>query len=97
VSCYLANPNWKLALINTAKPTFRFDAPYLYMLIGLVGTTIAPWMQFYLQSAVVEKGIGPKDYFHSRLDVVIGCIMTDAVALFIFLACAVTIFATGPK
>jgi NRAMP (natural resistance-associated macrophage protein)-like metal ion transporter len=97
LSCYLANPNWKLALINTARPTFRFDAPYLYMVIGLVGTTIAPWMQFYLQSAVVEKGVRLKDYFHSRLDVVIGCIFTDVVAFFIILACAVTIFAAGPS
>ena len=97
LSCYLANPNWKLALLNTVKPSFHFEAPYLYMLIGLVGTTIAPWMQFYLQSAVVEKGIRPKDYFHSRLDVIVGCIMTDVVAFFIILACAVTIFATGPR
>ena len=97
LSCYLAHPGWKLALINTLRPSFRFDSPYLYMLIGLVGTTIAPWMQFYLQSAVVEKGISTKEYFHSRLDVVIGCIMTDVVAFFIILACAVTIFATGPR
>jgi len=97
LSAYLAHPSWKLALVNTVKPSFHFDAPYLYMLIGLVGTTIAPWMQFYLQSAVVEKGISPKDYFHSRLDVIVGCILTDVVAFFIILACAVTIFATGPR
>ena len=97
LSCYLANPSWRLALVNTLKPSFRFDAPYLYMLIGLVGTTIAPWMQFYLQSAVVEKGIKPKDYFHSRLDVIVGCILTDVVAFFIILACAATIFAASPR
>ena len=97
LSAYLAHPNWKLALASTIKPSFRFDTPYLYMLIGLVGTTIAPWMQFYLQSAVVEKGIGPKEYSHSRLDVVIGCILTDVVAFFIILACAVTIYATGAR
>jgi len=98
LSAYLAHPNWKEAFVNTIKPAaFHVDSAYLYMIIGLVGTTIAPWMQFYLQSAVVEKGIRPKDYFHSRLDVVVGCILTDVVAFFIILACAVTIFAAGPR
>ncbi len=62
------------------------------MLIGVVGTTIAPWMQFYLQSSIVEKGIGVKDYKYSRLDVVIGCFATDIVAWFIIVACAATLF-----
>jgi Mn2+/Fe2+ NRAMP family transporter len=65
------------------------------MLIGLVGTTIAPWMQFYLQSAVVEKGIKVKDYRLSRWDVIVGCIMTDVVAFFIIAACAATIYVAG--
>jgi Mn2+/Fe2+ NRAMP family transporter len=67
------------------------------MLIGVVGTTIAPWMQFYLQSAVVEKGVKLKNYVHSRLDVIIGCIVTDVVAFFIIVACAATIFASGHR
>jgi Mn2+/Fe2+ NRAMP family transporter len=94
-SCFLAHPRWKEALIDTVKPSFRFDGSYLYMLIGVVGTTIAPWMQFYLQSAVVEKGVKLKNYFHSRLDVIIGCIVTDVVAFFIIVACAATIFVSG--
>jgi NRAMP (natural resistance-associated macrophage protein)-like metal ion transporter len=94
-SCFLAHPAWKEALIDTVKPSFRFEAGYLYMLIGVVGTTIAPWMQFYLQAAVVEKGVKLKNYFHSRLDVITGCIVTDVVAFFIIVACAATIFVSG--
>jgi Mn2+/Fe2+ NRAMP family transporter len=67
------------------------------MVIGLVGTTIAPWMQFYLQSAVVEKGVKIKDYIYSRMDVIVGCIMTDVVAFFIIVACAATIYMTGNR
>lgn len=65
------------------------------MTIGLVGTTIAPWMQFYLQSAVVEKGIEVRYYKQSRLDVIVGCMMTDVVAFFIIAACAATIYLGG--
>jgi Mn2+/Fe2+ NRAMP family transporter len=67
------------------------------MLIGLVGTTIAPWMQFYLQSSVVEKGIRKDRYWISRWDVVVGCVVTDVVAFFIIVACAVTLFTHGVK
>jgi Mn2+/Fe2+ NRAMP family transporter len=82
-------------LKGTVVPNVHFDAAYLYMLIGLVGTTIAPWMQFYLQSAVVEKGVKLREYRLSRLDVIAGCVMTDVVAFFIIAACAATIFVAG--
>ncbi len=95
LSCFLAHPDWLGALKSTAVPSFQLNSGYLYMLIGVVGTTIAPWMQFYLQSAVVEKGIKVKDYVHSRLDVVVGCIITDVVAFFIIVACAATIYVSG--
>jgi Mn2+/Fe2+ NRAMP family transporter len=68
---------------------------YVYMAIGVVGTTIAPWMQFYLQSSIVEKGIRVKDYAASRLDVIVGCFFTDIIAWFIVVACAATLFAHG--
>jgi len=97
VSCFMSRPDWSGALISTFKPSFHFTAPYLYMLIGLVGTTIAPWMQFYLQAAVVEKGVKLKDYFYSRMDVVVGCIITDVVAFFIIVACAATIYVSGHR
>ncbi|HUZ46521.1 MAG TPA: Nramp family divalent metal transporter [Terriglobia bacterium] len=92
VSCYLAHPAWKESMIRTVSPSLHFGHGYLYMVIGLVGTTIAPWMQFYLQSAVVEKGIKLKDYVYSRWDVIVGCVITDVVAFFIIVACAATIF-----
>ncbi|HUI44211.1 MAG TPA: Nramp family divalent metal transporter [Terriglobia bacterium] len=95
LSCFLAHPRWSDALKGTVIPRAHFDSSYLYMLIGLVGTTIAPWMQFYLQSAVVEKGIKLKEYRLSRWDVIVGCIMTDVVAFFIIAACAATIYVAG--
>ena len=97
ISGILSHPDWPKALVNTVKPSFQFGSGYLYMIIGLVGTTIAPWMQFYLQSAVVEKGVKLKEYFYSRLDVIVGCIITDVVAFFIIVACAATIYMTGHR
>src|SRR5438552_2108059 len=95
ISGYLAHPDWTTALVKTIKPSFQFNSGYLVMLLGLIGTTIAPWMQFYLQSAVVEKGIKVKNYVLSKWDVIIGCIITDVVAFFIIVACAATIYASG--
>lgn len=97
ISGFLAHPDWKMAAISTVKPTLHFDSSSLYMLIGLVGTTIAPWMQFYLQSAVVEKGTKLKNYIQSRWDVIIGCIITDVVAFFIIVACAATLYVSGHR
>jgi Mn2+/Fe2+ NRAMP family transporter len=73
-------------------PEFSWNGSYLAMLIGVVGTTIAPWMQFYLQAAVVEKGVKLSDYRLSYYDVVVGCVVTDVVALFIIVACAATLY-----
>ncbi|MGB7624339.1 MAG: Nramp family divalent metal transporter [Terriglobia bacterium] len=95
VSGFLAHPDWKVAMVSTVKPSLHFDSGSLYMIIGLVGTTIAPWMQFYLQSAVVEKGTKLKNFVQSRWDVIIGCIITDIVAFFIIVACAATIYISG--
>src|SRR5208283_1452562 len=79
------------------EPKLMLDKDYIYMLIGMVGTTIAPWMQFYLQSAVVEKGITVKEYAASRFEVIVGCIMTDVVAFFIIVACAGAIWSVRPR
>jgi Mn2+/Fe2+ NRAMP family transporter len=98
VAGVLARPDWTLALAETVKPpalaNFKEQA-YLYTTVGIVGTTIAPWMQFYLQASIVEKGVTAKQYGASRLDVIAGCIFTDIVAWFIVVACAATLFATG--
>src|SRR5947209_6741669 len=94
----LAHPFWKDATIDTFKPpdphAFR-DQAYLFMVIGVVGTTIAPWMQFYLQSSIVEKGVTRRQYRASMLDVVTGCVFTDVVAWFIIVACAATLWVHG--
>jgi len=94
----LAHPFWKDATIATLKlpalPTFR-DQAYLYMVIGVIGTTIAPWMQFYLQSSIVEKGVTRRALAASRWDVIVGCIFTDVVAWFIIVACAATLYVHG--
>ncbi len=93
----LAKPDWSLVAVETIKPSFHFNNAYIVMLIGVVGTTIAPWMQFYLQAAVVEKGVRKEEYWASRIDVIVGCIITDVVALFIIVACAATLFPVGIK
>ena len=94
----LSQPSWQQALLATVKLPDKSvwrEKSYMYMAIGIVGTTIAPWMQFYLQSSVVEKGIRVKDYSASRLDVIVGSLFTDIVAWFIVVACAATLFVHG--
>jgi len=97
VSGFLVKPDWKEAAIYSVKPVMMLDSGYIYMLIGMVGTTIAPWMQFYLQSAVVEKGVSARDYAASRVEVVVGCIMTNVIAFFIIVACAGAIYRVAPR
>jgi NRAMP (natural resistance-associated macrophage protein)-like metal ion transporter len=95
IAGFLAHPGWGEVARGTLRPTLALNGPALTMVVTLVGTTIAPWMQFYLQSAIVEKGVQVEDYPVSRLDVIIGCIVTDVVAFFIVLACGATIFKAG--
>jgi NRAMP (natural resistance-associated macrophage protein)-like metal ion transporter len=95
ITGFLAGPPWMEVARAAVVPPLRFDAPYLQMLIGLVGTTISPWMQFYQQAAVVEKGISPEHYRYAKWDVIIGCILTEIVAFFIVIACAGTLHMHG--
>jgi Mn2+/Fe2+ NRAMP family transporter len=98
VAGFLARPAWLQALEATIVPPHKemfLRQDYLYMVIGVVGTTIAPWMQFYLQASIVEKGVTRRQYNASRLDVVAGCIFTDIVAWFIIVACASTLYVHG--
>lgn len=97
ISAFFAAPPWGKIMMETVTPSFDLNSSYLMMLIGVVGTTIAPWMQFYLQSAVVEKNIKVEQYKASRMDVIIGCILTDVVAFFIIVACGATLFVHGIK
>jgi NRAMP (natural resistance-associated macrophage protein)-like metal ion transporter len=97
ISGFLVKPDWKEAALYSVKPVLFFEPGYIYMLIGMVGTTIAPWMQFYLQAAVVEKGVTAKDYKKSRIEVIVGCIMTSVIAFFIIVACAGAIYSVRPR
>lgn len=97
IAGFLAGPDWTDAIRATVWPSRQilWNKPYLYMLIGVIGTTIAPWMQFYLQASIVEKGVTARGYRASRLDVILGCVFTDVVAWFIIVACAATLYRTG--
>jgi len=97
ISGFLVKPDWKVAAIYSVRPVLLLEPAYIYMLIGMVGTTIAPWMQFYLQAAVVEKGITAKEYAESRTEVIVGCFMTAVIAFFIIVACAGAIYSVMPK
>ena len=94
-SMILAKPDWGEVALAAITPTFQTDGAYVALLIGLVGTTIAPWMQFYQQAAVVEKRIDVDELLYTRIDVVLGCLVTYVVAFSIVMACAATLHRQG--
>ncbi len=95
ISGFLAHPDWKAALDGSLLPSMPLDLAGVSMVVGIIGTTIAPWMQFYLQSSVVEKETRISSYRDLRLDVILGSIVTDVVAFFIIVACAATLWREG--
>jgi Mn2+/Fe2+ NRAMP family transporter len=97
ISGFLAKPDWAAIGAGLVKPSVAFSPGALGMVIGLVGTTIAPWMQFYLQASIVEKNIAVRDYKHCRLDVIAGSFIVTIVAGFIVLTCAATLFKAGVR
>ncbi|MEW6721495.1 MAG: Nramp family divalent metal transporter [Thermodesulfobacteriota bacterium] len=97
VAAYLASPDWGAVGRSVLVPAPRLDGTYLTLLIGIVGTTIAPWMQFYMQSAVVEKNVQVEHYGLTRIDVIFGCFVTAVVALSIIVACGATLSAQGTR
>ncbi|MBV8367132.1 MAG: Nramp family divalent metal transporter, partial [Candidatus Eremiobacteraeota bacterium] len=92
VSAFLVKPDWGDVMHQFLVPHFTPNSAYLLTAIGIIGTTISPWMQFYIQSAIVEKGIKIQDYKYSRIDVITGATFTDIIAFFIIVASAATIF-----
>ena len=92
ISAFMVHPPWGDVLRQSVIPHFQASKAYIIMIIAVIGTTISPWMQFYIQAAVVEKGVREDDYAYSRLDVVTGGIWTDVIAYFITVACAATIY-----
>jgi Mn2+/Fe2+ NRAMP family transporter len=97
ISGILVEPNWTEAARRSVQPVLMLDPAYITIVIGIVGTSIAPWMQFYLQAAVVEKGITAKQYTESRIEVIVGCIAMTVIAFFIIVACAGAIWKTSPR
>ncbi len=95
VSAILAKPDWAAVGSSIVAPRLQADSGYLIMVLGIVGTTVAPWMQFYMQSAVIEKGIKIEEYKYALWDVVVGCTATIVVAFFIMVACAATLNVQG--
>jgi NRAMP (natural resistance-associated macrophage protein)-like metal ion transporter len=95
VSAVLAKPDWLLAGKSLIVPSFQFNTPYLLTLIGLIGTTIAPWQFFYLQAGFVEKRVGPRQYPQARADVLVGSISCMVIVFFIIVCTAATLFVSG--
>lgn len=95
VSAIMGKPHWHEIGQAMIKPDIHYSKDYLAIVIGIIGTTIAPWMQFYMQSAVIEKGLKITDYKYTLWDVVIGSVITVVVAFFIIVACASTLHVNG--
>jgi Mn2+/Fe2+ NRAMP family transporter len=95
ISGFMSKPSWPDVLSSTLIPQMQWNPEFIILSIGIIGTTITPWMQFYLQSSIAEKGIRKEEYKASRLDVLIGCSITDIISFFIIVTCATTLFPYG--
>ncbi len=109
ISAFLAKPDWLISLLHLFPPHImqyvptmkqfvqvpKFDAEYAVILAALVGTTIAPWQHFYLQAAVVEKRVGPRQYPTTRNDVIVGSISCMVIVFFIIVCTAATLYVNG--
>jgi NRAMP (natural resistance-associated macrophage protein)-like metal ion transporter len=95
ISAYMAEPKWGEVIQSTFVPRIKVEPQYIMLTIAIIGTTITPWMQFYLQSSIAEKGIKRENYRISKLDVVIGCLITNIIAFSIIVTCATTLFPSG--
>jgi Mn2+/Fe2+ NRAMP family transporter len=95
VSAIMGKPHWNEIGSAIIHPQFEVNSQSLAMIIGIIGTTIAPWMQFYMQSSVIEKGLKMKHFKYTLIDIVVGCIATVVVAFFIIVACASTLYENG--
>jgi Mn2+/Fe2+ NRAMP family transporter len=96
-SALMTNPPWATVLKATFTPTFRLEPAYITLLVTIIGTTVAPWQQFYQQSAVADKGLKPADYGYELVDVLIGVLYAVLVVTFIVVTCAATLFASGVR
>jgi Mn2+/Fe2+ NRAMP family transporter len=95
ISGFMAGPRWGEVFYHMVVPQIRWQPEFIILSIGIIGTTITPWMQFYLQSSIAEKGVSKEEYRASKLDVLIGCSITDIVSFFIIVTCATVLFPYG--
>ncbi len=95
VSALMSKPDWGAIGSSVIHPRFDMNTQSLAMVIALVGTTIAPWMQFYMQSSVIEKGLKIQNYRYTLIDIAVGCVITVVVAFFIMVACGATLYPAG--
>ncbi|MCK5286210.1 MAG: Nramp family divalent metal transporter [Thermodesulfovibrionia bacterium] len=91
-SAFMAAPKWEQVLQSTFVPQVKMEPEFIMLSIAIIGTTVTPWMQFYLQSSIAEKGVGKENYNISKLDVIVGCLITNIIAFFIIVTCATTLF-----
>lgn len=97
VSAFLIGPNWGEVGRQFVTPSFSLDSGYLFTIVALIGTTITPFMQLYVQSSVVEKGLGEEDLSAARADAVIGVVFANVIAAFIVISTAATLHTQGIK
>ncbi len=95
ISGFMAAPKWGAVMQRTFIPRVKWEPEFIMLTIAIVGTTVTPWMQFYLQSSIAEKGIKKENYKFSKVDVVAGCLITNIIAFFIIVTCATTLFQNG--
>lgn len=95
VSAFLSHPDWGAVTTGLLKPTFKLDQAFLFTFVAIVGTTISPYMQVYVQSSVVEKGVTPDDYSKTRTDVWVGTIFAILIVFFIVVSTGATLHKAG--
>ncbi|MDI6740271.1 MAG: Nramp family divalent metal transporter [Candidatus Edwardsbacteria bacterium] len=95
IAGFMAKPDWGQAVASLVRPQFIWKTDYVVIFIATIGTTITPWMQFYLQSSIVDKGVTMKHYKYARLDVFVGAFFTNFISFFIIVTCAATLFKAG--
>jgi Mn2+/Fe2+ NRAMP family transporter len=97
VSAVLVEPDWEAAAFHSIVPVFETSTAYLAMIVALVGTSVAPWMQFYLQASIVEKGISIEQYPESKMEVIVGCVVMAFIKFFVIVCAAAAIWETAPR
>lgn len=95
VSAFLARPDWSAVAVGLVRPEFRFEHAFLFTIVAVVGTTISPYMQVYVQSSVVEKGVTVADYSKTKADVWVGTIFAILIVFFIIVSTAATLHKAG--